>query len=178
MIVLQWLVGGALIFLGRKLYWFFVGAVGFVVGLMLANQWLQGSSEIVIVLVGIVIGVAGAALALVLQRIALAVAGFLAGGYVALGLLGLLGGGAQRATLLPFLLGGAVGALLIVFLFDWALIVLSSLTGSSVIVQSLDLGPALQALLFLGLLAIGIASQARMMRRQNAAPPASPAASA
>lgn len=58
--------GGALLFLGRKLYWFFVGAVGFVVGLSLATQWLQGGSEIVILLVGIVIGVVGALLALVL----------------------------------------------------------------------------------------------------------------
>lgn len=97
---------------------------------------------------------------------------------MALGVLGLLGGEVPRLTLLPFLLGGAVGMLLIIFLFDWALIVLSSLTGSSVIVQSLDLGPALQALLFLALLAVGVASQASMLRRQNAAPPASPTASA
>ncbi|MEX0787359.1 MAG: hypothetical protein WD906_06060 [Anaerolineales bacterium] len=174
MIVLQWLVGGALLFLGRKLYWFFVGAVGFIVGLTLAAQWLQGRSELVILLVGILIGVVGAVLAMFLQRVALTLAGFLAGGYVALGLTGLAGGEALRVTLLPFLLGGAVGALLILFLFDWALILLSSLTGSSVIVQSLDLGPTLQVLLFLVLLAVGIASQASLMRRQAASPPSSP----
>lgn len=174
MIVLQWVAGGALLFLGRRLYWFFVGAVGFLVGLSLASQWLQGSSEVVILLVGIVIGAVGAVLALVLQRVALAVAGFLAGGYIALGILGLLGGEAPRLAALPFLLGGVIGALLVIFLFDWALIVLSSLMGSSVIVQSLDLGTGLRAVLFVVLLAVGIGAQASMMRRQREAPPPSP----
>jgi hypothetical protein len=167
MAIVQWLVGAALLFLGRKLYWFFVGAVGFVTGLSLAARWLEGRPELVILAVGVALGVLGALLALALQRVALAVAGFLAGGYVGLALLGLIGVDVARLSILPFVLGGVVGAVLVLVLFDWALILLSSLTGAAMIVQSFDIGRALGILLLLLLLAVGIVAQATLLRRER-----------
>jgi hypothetical protein len=53
--------------------------------------------------------------------------------------------------------GGIAGAILVLFVFDWALIVLSSLTG---------LNLPMNILIFLVLLSIGITIQARMLERR------------
>lgn len=168
MAVVQWLIGAALLFLGRKLYWFFVGAVGFVTGLSLAARWLEGRPELVILVVGLVLGVLGALLALALQRVALGIAGFLAGGYIAVALLGLMEVDTARLSVLPFVVGGVLGAILVLVLFDWALIFLSSLTGAAMIVQSIDVGRALAVLLLLLFLVVGVSVQANLLRRDRA----------
>lgn len=169
MIVVQWFLGAALLLLGRKLYWFFVGVVGFVTGLTLAARWLEGRSELLILLVGLALGGLGALLALALQRIAIAAAGFFAGGYIAVALLGMIAAEAPRGSFLPFVLGGVVGVILVTLLFDWALIFLSSLTGAAMIVQGLEVSRLLGALLFAGLLMAGLAAQASLMRRDKRA---------
>src|SRR5512147_1159889 len=74
------IVAGALLrLLGRRLFWLFVGLMGFAAGLMLANQLLPEMPEWVRLLVAIGIGLLGALLAVFLQRLAIGVAGFLAG---------------------------------------------------------------------------------------------------
>ena len=50
------ILGGALLLAGRKLFWHFVGAIGFVTGLQLATSFWQGS-EVLALVFGLVIGV-------------------------------------------------------------------------------------------------------------------------
>ena len=77
-------VGVAMLFLGRKLFWLLVGVIGFLIGLMVATDLFQAQPEWIILLVALVGGVIGALLALFVQNIAVAAAGFLLGGYTLL----------------------------------------------------------------------------------------------
>jgi hypothetical protein len=74
------MIGGiALLIMGRRLYWLFVGLIGFVVGALLSQQFFSAQPEWMSVLVALGFGVAGALLAVFLQGIAIAAAGFIAG---------------------------------------------------------------------------------------------------
>ena len=53
-------VGALAILAGRKLYWFFVGVAGFVVGTTVAATYLAGRSDWLVLVVGLVAGVAPA----------------------------------------------------------------------------------------------------------------------
>jgi hypothetical protein len=163
------LVGAAMLLLGRKLYWLFVGGAGFVLGTELATWFMQGQPAWVTVLVALVVGIVGALLALFVQRLALAAAGFVAGGYVAASLVSVLGIEAGWLSWLAYLFGGLLGGVLVTALLDWALLVLSSLASAALIVQTIQLGLLPTALLFLVLAALGIAVQARLMWREQGA---------
>src|SRR6266403_5007731 len=127
------LIGVVVLFFGRKLFWLCVAAVGFVAGIELAPHLVTEPSPLLQLAVALILGIIGALLALFLQKIAIAVLGFLAGGKLA---------GAIAAAFLihygehstiVFLLGGIVGAILLLALFDWAIIVVSSLFGAHLI---------------------------------------------
>jgi hypothetical protein len=153
-------VGALALLVGRKLYWFSVAVVGFMAGLTLGARLLAGQPQWLWLLVAVVLGLLGALLAAVAQRVAIALGGCLAGGVVALYLSGLSGLGSSRLALLIFGLGGALGLLLILVVFDWALIALSSLGGASLIVAALSPMRAPWPLIFLGLVVVGVAVQA------------------
>lgn len=162
------IVGALSLFLGRQLFWLFVGAAGFMLGFNLAVQLLPDQPGFVVLLIALVAGLAGAALGVFAQRLALGIAGFIAGGYLLLYLANLLGvGGAEGlATGLVFVLfivGGVLGAILIQFVFDFALILLSSALGATLLTQAAaefwTLEPALNSILFVVLLLVGIAVQ-------------------
>jgi hypothetical protein len=160
-------VGLLLLALGKRLFWLFVAAVGFVATLAVATQFFQPQSELTLFVIAAVAGFVGALLAVFAQKLAIGIAGFLAGGYLAIGLLGLFGVELGPQWWQPFLIGGILGALLSYPLFDWALIVLSSLTGAVLIVQALEVGTGLALpLTVLGAL-VGVAIQAGMHRRRT-----------
>ncbi len=167
MTAIRLLIGAALLAAGQRLFWLFVGAIGFVAGVQLATRFFADMTSLNVLLVGLVAGLIGAALAVMLQHMAVAVAGFVAGGYIALAVLEMVGLNAGRLEWLVFVAGGLVGTLLLAATFDWALIVLSSLVGAAVIVQALDLSPVVSSLLLLGLTALGIAVQAGLFVRRN-----------
>jgi hypothetical protein len=158
------LVGIFLLVFGRKLFWLFVAGVGFFAATGFASQLFRSQPEWFILILASAAGIIGALLAVFLQRIAIGIAGFLAGGYLALSLLEILGVESARLAWLPLIIGGIVGALLVVLLFDWALIVLSSLVGASLISQVIPLEPPLGVVLFICSLCVGIAAQTAMMR--------------
>jgi hypothetical protein len=162
------LLGGALLLAGRKLFWLFVGAAGFVAGLQLATQFWQGP-EILAIFIGLVVGVLFAFLAIFLQSVAIGVAGFLAGGYIFTVLAGMLGLSQGAFSWIVYLLGGIIGVLLVMFLFDWALITLSSLAGASLITQALLLPSGIGRVIFLALVIIGVVIQGSLLQRERVA---------
>jgi hypothetical protein len=166
-IALQVLIGIAVLLLGRRLYWLFVGAAGFALGLSLAGRFLHGQPAWVMLVVPLAAGLVGILLALFLRKLAIALSGFAAGGYVAMSVAGLLAAPPVWLVVLAFVLGGIVGAALTTVLFDWSLIVLSSLTGAGLIAQVMPLRPPLVLLLFTILVAVGIVAQAGMVRRKG-----------
>jgi hypothetical protein len=75
------LAGIALLLAGRRLFWLFVGVVGFFAGLRFALQVLGPRADLRWI-VALAAGLLGIVLAIALQRLAVALAGFFVGGYV------------------------------------------------------------------------------------------------
>jgi hypothetical protein len=173
---LRILMGAVVLVLGRKLYWLFVGAVGFVLGFALATRFLSGGSQWVILAIALAVGLLGALLAVFLQQAAIAVAGLIGGGYVGFILAGMVGWDAGWLMWVPIIVGAILGVVLVVALFEWALIILSALTGAGLIVEAAQFRPSIAGLLFVALLVVGIGIQAGLMRgerrRSRPGPPA------
>jgi hypothetical protein len=166
-VIIRLLVGVGLLTLGRKLFWFFVGGIGFVAGVMIASRVFGGESDGVILVIGLISGAVGALLTVMLQKFALGLAGFLGGGYVIVQLADLFGFSTQRLDWLIFIVGGIIGAALIAFLFEWALIGLSSLSGAAIIAQTLSLEGSMQLLVLVVAAVFGVIAQAGMMGKKN-----------
>jgi hypothetical protein len=160
------ILGSALLVAGRKLFWLFVGAAGFITGMQLATRFTQ-SSEVMAIIIGLVIGLIFAVMAIFLQRIAIALAGFLAGGYILTALAGIIGVDAGPLVWIIYVIGGIIGLILVSLLFDWALITLSSLAGASLILQALIPENAAGGLIFIILFVIGIVIQGSVLRYER-----------
>ncbi len=164
--LLNTLLGAALLFAGRKLFWLFVAGAGFVTGWTITSRLLRGPDWLTL-LVGLAIGLLAALVAILAQHVAFGLAGFLAGGYIAIYFLLLLDLDRGWLPWLTFILGGILGILLISALLDWAIILLSSLAGASLIIQAFDLSRGLDLLLFALLSAVGISIQGRELRKEK-----------
>jgi hypothetical protein len=162
--IVNLLLGLIILFLGRKLFWLFVAIVGFIAGFQFATQYLNIENQLLVWIIALLAGLVGAVLAIGLQRLAAAVVGFFAGGMLTLNILAILGMGTGEFEWLPYLIGGIIGAVIAILLFDWALIVLSSLYGASLIVQSVNLDPTLATVALIGLFIIGVLAQAAVLR--------------
>ena len=84
-------VGVLLLTLGWRLFWMFVGLVGFVAGLQTAQSLWGQQPFWMLWAAGLVCGCFGAILALFLQHLAVAIGGFVAGGILALQLAAISG---------------------------------------------------------------------------------------
>jgi len=161
------ILGGALLVAGRKLFWLFVAAAGFVTGFQLTTRYFQGSEGLSII-VGLVVGAIFAILAIFLQTIAIAIAGFLAGGYILQTLA--VSFGLSAAPWIIYIIGGIIGVLLVSFLFDWAIITLSSLAGASLVAEALQLPRT--GLIFVLLFLAGVIIQGLAYRSEERPTPA------
>jgi hypothetical protein len=165
--IFRLILGIVLLMMGRKLYWLFLGGIGFVFGYDIAKQLIHGQPQSVLFVIALCAGLAGAMLAVFFQKVAILVGGFVAGGYLLVELLKEYGGGIGHYHWLLFILGGVIGAILMKVLFRWTLIVLSSFVGSGLIIWSFHFGPQLARLLFIFLLIIGIAAQTGLLERKS-----------
>lgn len=162
-------LGILLLVSGRRLFWLLVGAIGFVIGVMLATRFFHGS-ELTMVLAGLVLGIIFALLAIFLESVAVGIAGFLGGGYVLLSIAGMLGlDQGNLMTWIIFAVGGVIGVILVALLFSWALITISSLAGASMVVAAFGMTAAAAGLVFLGLVIAGVLIQGTALRREDRA---------
>jgi hypothetical protein len=159
------LIGIVILLFGRKLFWLCVAAVGFVAGVELAPHLVNEPSPLLQLTVAIVLGLIGALLALFLQKVAIAVFGFLAGGKLAGAIAAAFFVHYVQYSTVIFAVGGVIGAILLLTLFDWALIVVSSLIGAHLIQSAIVLPPSGSTIVFLGLAVIGVLVQAASLRR-------------
>jgi hypothetical protein len=166
-IIVSILLGIILLVAGRRLFWLFVAAVGFLYGLHFAPTIFKGGSELSFLLAALGCGIVGALLGVIAQKIAVAIAGGLLGGYFASEL---LYGAAwhHHFPTVAFIIGAIVGAILVLMLFDWALIIWSSIAGSILIVHSFQLPESQRNILFLALVVVGVGVQAGLLRRGGA----------
>jgi hypothetical protein len=112
-------------------------------------------------------GALGALLAILLQKLAIALAGFIAGGRIAWALAAAFFVEHAHYRGITFVIGGIVGALLLLALFDWVLILLSSVEGAHLVSTGITLPEKGTLILFIALAAIGLVVQASMFRRSR-----------
>jgi hypothetical protein len=167
--VVSALLGVIILFFGRKLFWLCVAAVGFAAGLEVAPHLLPHSSILFTLILALVLGIAGALLAIFLQKIAIGVVGFLTGGKLATAIVAAFIVQHASYFAITFLIGGIVGAVLLLSLFDWALIILSSVVGAHLVQGAIALPPSGSTILFVLLAAAGIIVQGAIMRDRRAA---------
>ena len=159
------LIGIAILFFGRKLFWLTVAAVGFAVGVEIAPLLVNEPSSLLALLIALVLGILGALLALFLQKIAIAVLGFFAGGKLATAIAAAFFVHYAQYSTIIFVIGGIIGAILLLAVFGWALIVVSSFIGAYLIQSAIVLPPTGSTLVFIGLAIVGIFVQAASFRR-------------
>lgn len=169
------ILGLPLLVLGRRLFGWFVGALGlvggFLAGYLLSIRYIDLDFNWLPFVVGTVLGVLGILIAVYMQRVAVVLAGFVAGilltRELASDLLIDLNVGMQINTealnsYLP-LLGGLVGCFLILLIFDWALMLLSSLVGAILLNRAffdlIQFKSEIRNILFFALVAVGLVVQ-------------------
>jgi hypothetical protein len=167
-------LGVIVLLFGRALYWAFVAIVGFFIGMELAANWswLNQQEHWVQLLVAIGCGIVGAILGIFVQRLAFAIGGFFAGGYLALAIAGRMHVGGDPNIWM--IVGGVIGAIAAALIMDWAIIVLSSLAGAAAIISPFQqkIGDdRITAVLFFVIAAVGIIFQGRHFMVTRVPPP-------
>ncbi len=158
------IIGLMILTLGRKLFWLFVGCVGFVAGLHMADQYFNSQPTWMAWGVALLFGLAGAILGVFFQTIAIGIAGFVAGTTITAYITLMIG---FTASPIINVLGGIIGTFALFVLFDWALIGLSSLVGATLVVQSLNWNSQFEMILYVGLIVIGVVFQTALWQRQS-----------
>lgn len=133
---LGWIAGLLLLGFGRRLYWLFCGVVGFFAGLYLLQGVVPEGPQWVTLLASLLAGAFGALVAVFFQKVALGVAGFLAGGYTAFWLAHQQGWGEGLWIWVGIAVAGICGALVVRWVFEVGLVLLTSLLGASFVVDA------------------------------------------
>jgi hypothetical protein len=153
-------LGVILLTMGGRLFWLFIGVVGFIFGYDFAGTLLAHQPHYVVEVVALLVGLICAVLAVYLQKFAIAIAGFLAGGHLFPQLFAMLGfAAAHQYHWLLYIVGGIIGAVLMLLTFQFALILLSSLIGTNMVLHALHLEGRGFIILFVLLFALGFALQ-------------------
>src|ERR1051325_3203654 len=143
------IIGVVILFFGRKLFWLCVAAVGFAVGVQIAPLLVNESSSLLGLIIALVFGLLGALLALFLQKVAVAVLGFVAGGKLATAISAAFFVHYAQYSTFIFVAGGVIGAILLLAVFGWALIVVSSFVGAYLIESAIVLPPTGSTVVFI-----------------------------
>ena len=169
--IISVLIGLALLLFGRRLFWLFVAALGFAIGLELAPYLSQNPPLWLSLLLSLGLGLIGAIIALLLQKFAIGIAGFLVGGRVAVAVAAAFLVNHSHYVAMTFVIGGILGAILLLALFDWALIIFSSIEGARLIADAVHLPNTGATILLIVLAVFGIIAQSMMFRsRQRTRP--------
>ena len=164
--ILIMMAGATLLLFGRKLYWCVIAAAGFAAGSFIGHEVFPPEPEWLVIAAPVLVGIVAALLSILLQKLALRLAGMIAGGFLGYTIAAALI--AKPWPLLGLILGCVIGFWSVMILFDWALIALSSLSGTALIVQRVPLEKEPQLILAAVLLVIGIMVQGAMQKKTPA----------
>jgi hypothetical protein len=162
--IVNGVLGGIMLFLGRELNFFFAAAMAALIGFrltpLLPAQWPGWYDYLFISILGVI----AAAIVMSNERLGYYLSGFLAGGYF---LIEYYAPGVLTVPLPPFLIGGIIGALIIGLLTQWALLIVSCLFGAYYVTNLFTLSSTAQILVASGLFIIGAITQVILMRMQS-----------
>lgn len=167
MLIVQGLIGLALLAFGRKGLALCLGAIGFVVGMSLTTRLFDTAPTGLVIAIAIAGGVIGVFIAFAIQKVATVLVGILGGGYIGLALAESFDWNSGGFPWIPVAVCAVLGVILAVFLLKWALIVFSSLVGAYLVVGALQLHAMLATPLFFVLAIAGIWFQARTGRSKK-----------
>ena len=151
------IIGIILLMFGRKLFFVFAGMSAFLIGFEYADLFFSARNEKTAMIV----------LAFIVQKVGLSISGFLSGGYVSTMIVKELGFKINWLPWVIFLLGGILGVVLVSVIFEWALIILSSLVGAFLIIQTTDFSLYWVKILFVLLASVGIVTQVIQYRKNE-----------
>ena len=152
-------LGFVILIIGNQLPWLFVASVGFIAGYILGQQPLIGLSGIPLIMFSSGFALIGGLLVIYIKRIMLVLAGFLAGVYICQYLPPALGWTSEWITWYVLLIAGLIAAVLIFIWQSLALIFVSSLAGTTLVIQYIQIVRIPQVLLFVILFVFGITAQ-------------------
>ena len=144
---------------GSQLYWLFVGSAGFLLGDFIAELLGFDQTEWQVITFSVATGLVGIFLAYYLRKIMVVIAGFLAGGYAAVNLPQILGWTTPWQDWMAFVVVGILSAVLIAIWYTMALIIVSTIVGTTIILQTITFGAISQEVMFIVLIIFGIAVQ-------------------
>lgn len=156
--------GFIFLFFGRKLFWFLIGAMGFYLGLVFATSYLQAGDDWHGILIALCCGVAGVIFLYAIQKIALSILGFATGVFFTFNIIQHF-----RYTFHWWLLliGGIIGIIIAASFFQVALILLSSLFGSYLVIRELPPDFSFRTVLYVVLAILGFLVQYSMKKKKK-----------
>ncbi|MBT3337882.1 MAG: DUF4203 domain-containing protein [Anaerolineae bacterium] len=157
------ILGAALLFYGRKVFWLFVGVLGFQSGLTLFTETFRAPNELGMIL-AVGVGIIAALLAIFLKKTAIGLAGLLAGASLASILAAKL---PSEFSWIVILVGAILGVVVLMALFDWALIILSALVGAGMILEASASSIPGATLIFILLVIFGIGIQMKILQKEG-----------
>ncbi len=160
------IIGIVLLLAGRRLFWLFVGCVGFLAGATYVPQFLPVQDPQTVIILSIGAGIAGALLAIFVKKFAIGMAGFLGGAYFAASIFHVwdVTGIPQSIVIIA---AGVLGAIAMYAIFDLALIILSSVTGATMITTYFSFNEQISTAVFFFLVLFGILSQSKLFRARE-----------
>jgi hypothetical protein len=160
------IAGAMLLFAGRKLFWLFVAGAGFILGAGAASAMFPDQPQASL-LAGVILGIVGAIVAVFVKKFAIRVAGTVLGAYVGYQIPILLGYDVGMWIWVAAAVGGAIGIMIVTTIFDSALILLSAMSGATLLVSSTVPNESWSPFAALGLAIFGTALQAGAFRGRN-----------
>jgi hypothetical protein len=157
-------LGFVLLTTGQQLPWLFVAAAGFLFGNLIGQQPFLGFSGINLTLLSLGIAVISGLLVIYFRRIMVVIAGFLAGAYICYNLPTALGWSNTWITWWVLLIAGIISATIILIWNTLPLILVTALTGSTLVIQYTSFKQLSELLLFVIFFLFGITAQWVLMQ--------------
>ena len=154
-------LGVLLLAFGRRLYWLALLGVGFFAGLLAADHFVHGVDPDIRLVAALACGVGGAALAFFAQKVAVLLAGFLAGAGAVVAGLPLVWPEVGPWLWPVAIVGGLIGLGFANALFDLALLLLTCAVGALLVARALPLSPAVGTVVASVLFCLGLVIQGR-----------------
>ena len=167
-VIIAMMTAGLLLLLfGKRLFWLAAGLVVFMFTYQVFENFFDASILWSLIL-GLILGIIFAWLAIKFIKITVYMVGFLAGAAALPFLAGTFG--VDMSGLVLAIIGGAIGLILVAVAFDWGLILITAWAGASAVTFALQnwvsMSDTFSTVVFLVLMIVGVFWQASQKRKR------------
>jgi len=152
-------IGFLLLIAGNQLKWLYVAGTAFVFADIIATHYKLIESEMNRLMVSFTSSIIGVMMFYYFNRLITIVVSFLTGGYVIIFLPRLLGWNMSWSPTLIFVIGGSIAAGLTFFWSTFAIILLTTLGGTTLVLQNFSFGNITNQAMALVLFVVGFTAQ-------------------